>query len=159
MEIRLGSALEVTATEQWRADLRAGRAMTAGMRFAPALGEFPHIGLRNPGSGKILILRSAIIGISGAVDIGFHRHDTTLTTAVDNGHNLLSSGPTGQGQLRSQSNAANLGTVLNRYPGPSGQVIMPVPEWGYELASFAQILFTCYTVDTVLYANFWWAEV
>lgn len=78
---------------------------------AASAGNFSHGQLWNPaGSGKNLILTKITPMVSPAAGIAVQRHNAALTTLIGNGYNKLLGNAVSTAELRSQLNAAQIGT-------------------------------------------------
>lgn len=159
MQITLGGQTVVTATEQWRADIRAGRAFGKGDFAGPVAGQYAHMQLLNPGgSGKQVIIRSVILSHDGTSKVQIARYDTACATDISAGANMLIGGAAGVAHLRLETSAGLLGTVLFQLNALTSDPVFPVPDWFCELSPGQGIVARMNIVNLTLEANFFWVE-
>lgn len=161
MDITLGSAIQVTAsTDLWLAEIRAGRAFTAGATVAASVGNFSELQLTNPlGSSVRVIIRAAILSVGAATRVQVRTHNPALVTFVKGGTNLLSGASAGQGQLRSAIAAVQDGTIVGEIDMLAATPFSVVPEWYFELPAQTGVLVVPSLVNTSVSALFMWREV
>ncbi len=161
MDITLGSTVTVSAsTERWFTEVRAGRALLRGGTQAAAVGFFAHVQLLNPvGSGKQMLVRQAQVGPGSNFTMSLNRYDTALATLVGAGVNLLVGGAAGQGQVRTENNAAQLGTNIGAYNAGGNANVYPAPDWYYELSPGQGMLFVMDLVNARMTVTYYWLEL
>lgn len=160
MRVGTGGAITVTATEVWLSEIRAGRAAIGGAYQAAVAAQLSHIQLLNPvGSGKQILMRYLIVSALNAQALNIRRYDTALTTDSGSQANLLLGGAVPLGQVRTQTNAAALGTSLGSFYLPASTPVPLAPDWIAELSPGQGILFAGTVVNLDLAVTYFWREV
>lgn len=160
MRLEPGAQINVTATERWFTEIRAGRAFTRGLHLAASVGNVSEIQLLNPAaSGVAAIIRSIKVGLSVADRVHLRTYDTALGTAVGAGFNLLAGGTAAKGLIKSANPAAEDGTLIEEYRALVDVTQEFVTDWGWELAAGKGILIATLSANEALAVTFKWIEV
>jgi hypothetical protein len=148
------------ASDIWHDAVQAGAGFFAGHRGNPAAGQYYHVQLLNPAaSGKTLKVFHCHAGLNVAQRYQVREYDTALTTLVRNGVNCLSGSAAGVGELRAQSNAAQLGALACEVQTGADLTTDLGDTWPFTLTQGNGMLITSFAVDTGVAAGFWWIEV
>lgn len=160
MRVGLGGAVTVTATERWLSELRAGRAFLRGATQTAVAAQFSHVQIRNPAaSGVILLVRQIYASSAAAMAVALADRDAVLGGGANLGFNLLKGAAAGLGEVRTEANAAQLGTAHASFDLPAGQLTPLIPEWGYELGAGEGVLVFGGTVNVQLSVTYFWVEL
>ncbi len=146
--------------EFWYNEIRAGRAFTRGHVLGASVGNYPHIQLFNPvGSGIIIIVHRILVNVEATEGLRLNIHNTAITTDQGKGTNLLIGGDAAIGEVRSQDNAAQLGTLLWRIQVLASSPLDIVKDWYLELGAGEGILVQTHLVNRALYVAYDWSEL
>lgn len=161
MRISTGVTVNVSAnTERWLASLRAQGCFLGSAFLAASVGNFSHVQLFNPAaSGKTLLLRGLVGGSPSATQISINSYNTALTTLFGAGLNGLMGGAAGVAELRTQTNAAELGTTFGRFRVLAGDSRSLSAEWIAEIPEGKGVLLSGGAVNIHVDASFTWEEV
>jgi len=159
MRQNLGTALTVTATDKWLSYIQAGQAFVLGARMAAGAGVINHVQLFNPvGSGKTVLARRVIVSCSVVDGLDLNIHNAALATDAGAGINMLSGGAAGVAHIRTQQNAAELGTVVSPVSNPALTPFVHGGDWLFQLAPGQGALVCHFTVNENLNGTWFWAE-
>ncbi len=160
MQVNLGRAITVTATERWLDEIRAGRAFSRGAFLGASVGNVSMVQLFNPvGSGVNVIVRLLIVSVDATGFAQVYQYNTPLTNDSGAGVNLLSGGAAGQAHVRNQVNAVSLGTLLHNIPILANTPIIPVADWFMELGPGEGVHVHTALQNVGTSGNFQWLEV
>lgn len=144
----------------WLTAIRRGLAFVGGQGITGAAGQQAHVQLLNPaGSGITVVMHKCKATRDTAGSLLFHRHDTALTTLETTQVNLLIGGTAPVGQIRTVSNAGNLGTLIFPLATPSDQTLVLFEEWGPELGPGEGVVVINPSAAGTLRAVFEWIEL
>lgn len=160
MRIVLGGQINVTATERWYSEVRAGRAFMRGTHVAAAAGALGEVQLFNPAaSGITVIVRRATSGALAADRHQVRQYDTALGTLVGTGFNLLSGGAAAAAVIRTATPAAADGTLISEMRLPADALGDILDDWSWELGAGEGVLIVGTTANQVIDVTYFWIEV
>jgi len=161
MRISTGVTVNVSAnTERWLSEIRSGRAFAGSATLAALAANFSHIQLLNPAGSVITIVTRLLtldLVVVGSAGVG--THNTALTTLAGAGANLLSGGAASVGEIRSQTDVAQLGTYLSTYDLLASSPIHFGGEWILELGAGEGIITSPGAVNVANRTSFLWIEI
>lgn len=160
MQVGLGGAITVTATERWFSEVRAGRAFGGAIIQANIAAEFSHVQLFNPVASGVTALVRAIVGstnTSDRMEVAFF--NTALATLGADGRNLLSGGAAPVAQVRAGTNAAQQGDRFAAQQILANTPIALTEEWVCELGPAEGVIIRLSTVNISLVGSFSWVEL
>lgn len=145
----------------WTMDLvRQGKGFHGGAQQAAVAAEYGHVQLINPaGSSKRVVVVGALWSVAGNGVLRFREYDTALTTDTGQARNLLRGGGAATAQVRTASNAAELGTLAWAIRTTTGAIGITPSGWYLELGAGQGVLFNHDTVNIALQAMFTWLEL
>lgn len=148
MRLSLGGFSQVTMTDRWFQELRAGRAFAGRGSIGAVGGQNGHVQLKNPAaSGKQAIVAQIRVNILTAGYVAIATYDTDLATDVGAVSNLLMGGSAGVCHVRSTNNAGLLGTSIAVLYLPANTPTILWPSWGPELSPGKGICIDAGTVN------------
>ena len=144
----------------WLNEIRNGRAFGIAAQVGGVAGEYSHLQIMNPvASGvTILIRRCQVCSVSGG-GLEAYMYDTPLTNLNSTCLNLLRGAANSVGQLRNQSNAAQLGTLYKRIRTLADDTYDIMAEWDVELGAGEGVLVVPSDVNKQLSATFEFVEL
>lgn len=160
MRSQLGGQAIIELQERWYSEIRRGRAFCNSTQVAAVAATYGHIQLFNPAaSGVLIIVRAIITSFTSAQKSFVGIHNTALTTAVNNGVNLLNGGAAGLGAVRTQTNATQLGNLIARAIVPANDAYTYALDWFMELDAGEGCIATLDNQNVAMDATFFWIEL
>lgn len=161
MRIGYGTTVTVPAqSERWFSEIRAGRAFNRGVVVVAGGAQIAEAQLFNPvGSGKQVLIYSAMFSSNVNDQPQLRRYDTALGTLIGNGANLLAGGAASVAEIRTAIPAAVDGSqlLILQVVANTPQALSPV--WIAELSPGQGYLITGSVVVDGICAVWWWNEV
>src|SRR5262245_37005460 len=161
MLVAPGVFLNVTATELWYANMRAGRCFARATGLgAGGAGNFSKAQLKNPvASGVQCVVRACIAGPVTTTDIlNIYRNDTDLASDTGAGINLLIGGPGGASHARFEQTAGHPATQIGTFMTLANTSYQVAPDWLCELSPGQGVEIDMVTANLGLQVMWFWME-
>jgi len=161
MRVNTGLTVSVSAnTERWLSEMRAGRGFGGFLNQVAVAAQNSHIQLFNPvASGITVIVRLVLFASVAAQGVHVSHHNTALTTLGATSRNLLSGGAAPVAEVRSQTNAGELGSQFLGLNAAAATQLQVNAEWFTEVGAGEGVLISGASVNVELLGNWLWMEV